>query len=86
MPLQVVDIDTAAAVGIAREFKDLSFDAGFIGIKPWALRFKEGGLVIFVLLALYRVRGANQTFKAQSLEVLGKEAGKVAPLRIVARQ
>ena len=86
VPLQVVDVDAAAAVRVAGEFENLSLDAGLVDVEQRAFRFEEGGLVVLVLLALDGVGRADEAFQTQTFEVLGEETGEVGPLGVVARQ
>ena len=86
MPLQVVDVNAAAAVCIPVQLENLPVDTGFFGIEDGTVHFEQGRFIVLVLLAFNGIGCADEAFKPQALEVLDKEAGKITPLRVIARK
>ena len=86
-PLQIVNVNSTAVVGIVRKREDFALDTAFLYVVQRILCFKERWLPIgLVLFAFDSIRGGNEFLQTEELKVLCKELGKIAPFRIVARQ
>ena len=86
-PLQVVNVNSTAVVGIVCKCKYFALDTAFLYVVQRIFCFKECRLPIgLVLFAFYGVWSRNEFLQTEELKVLCKELGKVAPFRIIARQ
>lgn len=84
IPNKILEVDLAFAGEIVREGEDLAVGFGFGGVEAGAVDLEEGGLVaFFVGFAVEGVTGADEFFEAETLEVLCKVLGEVAPFGVI---
>lgn len=86
-PLQVGEVDLAVARDVLREGEDLPPHTRLAGVVLRGILLEKRRLIWRTeTLALRGVAGADELAESQLAEALRKVAGKLAPLRVIARQ
>ena len=86
-PFEIIKIDAPVGGRVVVENEDLAAHLGLRLVERRLLGLVERGLIEGLdLLARRRIAGRDQFLQSKALEVLGEEAGELAPLGVVAGQ